>query len=66
MQIYQQEDLLKIRAKDYGAYARLVLRKLFSQDELTTSILPPGGGQYRRPPLDPEKFEYLHRKCLFC
>ena len=56
--------MLKIRAKDYGAYARLVLRKLFSQDELTTSILPPGGGRYRRLPLDAKKFEHLHRKCI--
>ena len=59
--MYNGDDLLKVRAKDYGSYARLIMRKVFSTQELTTSILPPGGSQYSRPPLDVDKFDYIHR-----
>ncbi|CAF3321496.1 unnamed protein product [Rotaria sp. Silwood2] len=59
--IYGNEDLLRIRAKDYGDYGRLLLRKLYSKKELAERILPPGHQRYTRPPLDNDRFEYLHR-----
>ncbi|CAF1285202.1 unnamed protein product [Rotaria sordida] len=58
--MYQNEDLLRIRAKDYGDYGRLLLRKLYSKQELAECILPTGHQRYRRPPLDNDRFEYLH------
>lgn len=60
--MYGGENLLKIRAKDYGSYARLIMRKLFTKEELVNSILPPGAAHYSRPPLEATRFEYLHRK----
>ncbi|CAF1249988.1 unnamed protein product [Rotaria sordida] len=59
--MYQNEDLFRIRAKDYGDYGRLLLRKLYSKQELAECILPPGHQRYRRPPLDNDRFEYLHK-----
>ena len=59
--MYKDDDLLKVRAKDYDSYARLIKRKVLSTQELTTSILPPGGSQYSGPPLDIDKFNYGHR-----
>ena len=59
--MYKDDDLLKVRAKDYGSYARLSMRKVFSTQESTTTILTPGGSQYSRPPLDVDKFDYVHR-----
>ncbi|CAF4308793.1 unnamed protein product, partial [Rotaria magnacalcarata] len=45
-------------------YARQVLRSLYSREELTSSILPPGGEQFARKPLDNQRFEKLHRKFI--
>ncbi|CAF2613526.1 unnamed protein product [Rotaria sp. Silwood2] len=46
--IYGNEDLLRIRAKDYGNYGRLLLRKLYSKKELAECILPPGHQRFTR------------------
>ncbi|CAF3997943.1 unnamed protein product, partial [Rotaria sordida] len=46
--IYGNEDLLRIRAKDYGDYGRLLLRKLYSKQELAECILPPDHQRYTR------------------
>ncbi|CAM4842552.1 unnamed protein product [Rotaria magnacalcarata] len=54
-------NLLLIRGKSVGDYARQVLRSLYSREELTSSILPPGGEQFARKPLDNQRFEKLHR-----
>ncbi|CAF4784200.1 unnamed protein product, partial [Rotaria magnacalcarata] len=53
-------NLLLIRGKSVGDYARQVLRSLYSHEELTSSILPPGGEQFARKPLDNQRFEKLH------
>ena len=45
-----------------GDYARQLLRVIYSLEELVSSILPPGGAQYSRAPLDSEKFEIFHRE----
>ncbi|CAF1389510.1 unnamed protein product [Rotaria sp. Silwood1] len=58
--IYNNINLTRIRAKNVGDYGRQVLRKIFSDEELISSILPPEGQQYARKPLDVEKFEFLH------
>ncbi|CAF1470043.1 unnamed protein product [Adineta ricciae] len=58
--VYKDINLTRIRSKDFGDYARLVLRQLYSREELVSSILPPGGSQYARKPLDSGRFEYLH------
>ena len=58
--MYGTEDLLRIRAKDYGDYGRLLLRKLYSKQELSECILPPGHPRYAKPPLDSERFEFFH------
>ena len=58
--MYNNEDLLRIRAKDYGDYGRLLLHKLYSKQELVSCILPPGHSRYTKPPLDTDRFEYLH------
>ncbi|CAF2134342.1 unnamed protein product [Rotaria magnacalcarata] len=54
-------NLLLIRGKSVGDYARQVLRSLYSREELTSSILPPGGEQFARKPLNNQRFEKLHR-----
>ncbi|CAF1324659.1 unnamed protein product [Rotaria sordida] len=58
--IHNGENLLNIRGKSIGDYARQVLRTLYSHEELISSILPPGGPQYSRKCLDQVKFEKLH------
>ncbi|CAF1526188.1 unnamed protein product [Rotaria sordida] len=58
--IYKDINLTRIRGKNIGDYGRQVLRVVFSHEELISSILPPGGAQYARKPLDFEKFEFLH------
>ena len=60
-------NLLHIRGKNVGDYARKVLRIIFTREELLTSILPPGGSHYSRKPLDQEKFELFHGMyCSLC
>ena len=45
IQMCKDDDLLKVRTKDYGSLARLIMREVFSTRDLTTSILPPGRSQ---------------------
>ena len=52
--------MLHIRGKNVGDYARQLLRAIYSPEELLSSILPPGGPQYSRTPLDSERFEVVH------
>jgi len=53
-------NLSRIRGRNIGDYARQVLGAIFSQEEFLSSILPPGGHEYVRQPLDSVKFELLH------
>ncbi|CAF4381277.1 unnamed protein product, partial [Didymodactylos carnosus] len=57
--IFHDQNLIQIRGKDYGDYARKVLRVLFTKEELTTSVLPPGAPYLRHDPLDETRFELL-------
>ncbi|CAF0990194.1 unnamed protein product [Didymodactylos carnosus] len=59
--IFHDQNLIQIRGKDYGDYARKVLRVLFTKEELTTSVLPPGAPYLRRDPLDETRFELLQK-----
>ncbi|CAF3343714.1 unnamed protein product [Rotaria socialis] len=58
--MYKDLNLSHIRGKTIGDYARQVLRAIFSHEELLSSILPPGGQQFIRKPLDSGRFEFLH------
>ena len=61
-QTYEDDDLLNVRAKEYGSYAGLIVQNVFSTQELTTSILPLGGSQSSRPPIDVNQFDCVHRE----
>ena len=61
-QTYEDDDLLNLRAKEYGSYAGLIVRNVFSTQELTTSILPLGGSQSSRPPIDVNQLDCVHRE----
>jgi hypothetical protein len=63
--MHEGNSLLRIRGKNVGDYARQVLRILYSQEELLSSILPPGGSQFIRQPLDEKRFERLHGMLSF-
>ncbi|CAF1489578.1 unnamed protein product [Rotaria magnacalcarata] len=54
-------NLLEIYAKDYGAYAREILRVLYRSDELKSSILPSSYNHFSRKQLDRETFQKFHR-----
>lgn len=60
--MHNNQNLVQIRAKNIGDFARQVLQALYSPEELVSSILPPGGNHYSRKCLDPTKFEKLHGK----
>ncbi len=65
--MYDKVNLIHIRGKNVGDYARQILRIIFTHEELTTSILPPGGAHYKRKTLDKEKFDLFHSMyCLLC
>ncbi|CAF5094987.1 unnamed protein product, partial [Rotaria magnacalcarata] len=53
-------NLLEIYAKDYGAYAREILRVLYRSDELKSSILPSSYNHFSRKQLDRETFQKFH------
>jgi hypothetical protein len=57
-------DLLTSRGRDMYDFARQTLRILFTSQELTECILPPGRKHLRRPPLDLERFNKFHGKFL--
>ncbi|CAF3339339.1 unnamed protein product [Rotaria socialis] len=58
--VHDNVNLLRIRGKNVGDYGRQVLHCLYSREELLVSILPPGGTQYSRKPLDIVRFEKFH------
>ncbi|CAF4218971.1 unnamed protein product [Rotaria magnacalcarata] len=58
--VHDNVNLLRIRGKNVGDYGRQVLRCLYSREELLVSILPPGGTQFSRKPLDIVRFEKFH------
>ena len=60
--MFQDQDLLRTRAKDYGDFARQLLRKLYMKSELAECILPPGHPRFGRPPLENERFQIFHGK----
>ncbi|CAF3309829.1 unnamed protein product [Rotaria socialis] len=55
--MFNNYNLLDLMATDYGNYACKILRIVFSQDELNSSILPPGKPHFRRQPLDQDRFK---------
>ena len=55
--MFHDQDLLRIRAKDYGDFARQLLRKLYGKSELAECILPPGHPRFTRPPLETNVFK---------
>lgn len=59
--MWNNRNLLKILARDPGDYARQLLRLLFSDDELTESILPSQAAHlYQKNVLDSERFLILN------
>ncbi len=58
--MYEKINLVHIRGKNVGDFARQVLKTIFTHEELITSILPPGGAHYSRKTLDEEKFNLFH------
>ncbi|CAF1134088.1 unnamed protein product [Adineta steineri] len=57
---YNGQNLIAIVAKDFGDYARQLMRELFSADELKVSVLPPRRPHLVRPALDPYRFQILN------
>ncbi|CAF4245033.1 unnamed protein product [Rotaria magnacalcarata] len=53
---YSDQNLIEIVGKDFGDYARRVMRVLFTEEELRTSILPPKRKHLAREPLDSVRF----------
>ncbi|CAF1640936.1 unnamed protein product [Rotaria magnacalcarata] len=46
-------NLVTVAGKDFGDFARQVMRILYTPDELKTCVLPPGRSYLSRKPLDP-------------
>jgi len=65
IKMFNNYNLLDLMATDYGNYARNILRIFFSQDELKSSILPPGKPHLRRQPLDQDRFKICVWVCKF-
>ena len=60
---YNGENLLNISGRDPGDFARKILRKLFTSDELATSVLPSRYDHlYLKKPLDKDRFDLLNSK----
>ncbi|CAF1278909.1 unnamed protein product [Rotaria sordida] len=57
---YNGQNLLEIVGKDFGDYARQLMRVLYTNDELQSSILPPGRRHLVRKPLDFDRFVRLN------
>ncbi len=60
LQDYYGQNLLEIVAKDFGDYARQVMRILYTNDELRSCILPPGRSHLTRKALDSDRFSRLN------
>ncbi|CAF1604877.1 unnamed protein product, partial [Didymodactylos carnosus] len=57
---YENENLLDIAGTSYGDYARKLMKKLFTEEELKSRILPPARQHLKRPVLDEHKFKFLN------
>ena len=58
-------NLLEIPARNAGEYARAVLKKLFTADELKSGLLPSQQSKrYSKPELDHERINCLNGKRL--
>ncbi|CAF5209247.1 unnamed protein product [Rotaria magnacalcarata] len=57
-------NLLLIRGKSVGDYARQVLRSLYSREELTSSILPPGGALRCKYNISGSRYDEFFHKLL--
>ncbi|UJR17709.1 hypothetical protein I4U23_004607 [Adineta vaga] len=61
-ELYQGENLLEVAASNAAEYGRNLLRKLFTEHELETSLLPSQQTQrYSKPALDHERFNLLNK-----
>ncbi|CAF1524702.1 unnamed protein product, partial [Didymodactylos carnosus] len=58
--IYDNQNLLNIVGTSYGDYARKLMKKLYSKDDLKNCILPPARDHLKRNALDEEKFTILN------
>lgn len=64
--MYKNENLLDIHGKNPGDYGRRLLRILYSELELKTSMLPSNvSDRYKKPKLDEERFAILNSKFVF-
>ncbi|CAF1109136.1 unnamed protein product [Rotaria sordida] len=57
---YNGTNLITIVGKDFGDFARQIMRILYTPDELQTCILPPRRPHLSREPLDPDRFRLLN------
>lgn len=64
LQDFEGANLLDISAKDYGDYARQLLRVLYDETELCSSILPSSFTHYARKALDKTRFALFHSKFI--
>lgn len=61
--MWNNQNLLKIIGRDPGDYGRQLLRLLFTNDELTSSILPSQAAHlYQKNTLDEDRFRILNGK----
>ncbi|CAF2986500.1 unnamed protein product, partial [Rotaria sp. Silwood2] len=57
---YNGINLITTVGKDFGDFARQIIRILYTPDELRTCILPPRRPHLSREPLDPDRFRLLN------
>jgi hypothetical protein len=50
---------MAVLATDYGAYARKLLKIVFTEEELKNCILPPVKSYLTRQPLDEDRFKIV-------
>ena len=63
IEMYNNENLLDINAKNPGDYGRRLLHILFTEQELKTSRLPSTvAGRFSKPKLDEARFSLLNDK----
>ncbi|UJR37027.1 hypothetical protein I4U23_029734 [Adineta vaga] len=58
--MYDNKNLLEIRARDIFDFGRKILKTLYTSEELGSSILPPARSHLARPSLDPVRFHLFH------
>ncbi|UJR37028.1 hypothetical protein I4U23_029735 [Adineta vaga] len=62
--MYDNKNLLEIRARDIFDFGRKILKTLYTSEELGSSILPPARSHLARPSLDPVRFHLFHGRYL--